>query len=150
MHNPLSSAVTYTTYLKGTGLDNVFCLLSFFSGSAVLRGNVFFNHFPALTNRAVVAARSPEMVLTPFPKMREFLSKLTEYFGGYWKNMCTWSTFMVISMILIPISAHVPLIIPSVTKATSPVRIFLRYFGVIMRWSVSRETVCLSWRSSFL
>jgi hypothetical protein len=34
--------------------------------------------------------------------------------ASYWKNMCTWSIF-----------------------------------GVITRWSVSKETVCLSWRSSF-
>jgi hypothetical protein len=33
---------------------------------------------------------------------------------SYWKNMCTWSIF-----------------------------------GVITRWSDSKETVCLSWRSSF-
>jgi hypothetical protein len=40
------------------------------------------------------------------------------------------------------ISAHVPLMIASATKATSPVRIFPRYLGVISKWSVSNDTVC--------
>ncbi|GEM_PF-2718217 len=54
----------YTPYLKGTGLVSVFCLLSFFAASTVLGGNVFFNHFPALSNRAMIATRSPEMIFT--------------------------------------------------------------------------------------
>jgi len=49
-HNTLP-AVTYTPYSKGTGLDSVFRLYIFPFISTVLRGNVFFNHFPALPHR---------------------------------------------------------------------------------------------------
>ncbi|KCZ71947.1 hypothetical protein ANME2D_02004 [Candidatus Methanoperedens nitroreducens] len=54
----------YTPYLNGTGLVSVFCLLSFFAASTVPGGNVFFNHFPALPNRAMIATMSPEMIFT--------------------------------------------------------------------------------------
>ena len=46
-------------------------------------------------------------------------------------------------------SLHVLQRIPSVINATSPINIFPRYFGAKTMWSVSNDTVCLSWRSSF-
>ena len=74
----------------------------------------------------------------------------SEYFGGCFMKRWMWSVFTAMSITSISMSLHVFRIMPSVTRATSPVKILPRYFGVIIMWSVSSDTVCRSWRSSFL
>ena len=58
--------------------------------------------------------------------------------------------FTAMSMIWIFISLQVFRMMPSVNRAASPVKILPRYFGVITIWSVNKDTVCRSWRRSFL
>src|SRR3989304_382855 len=55
--------------------------------------------------------------------------KLSEYFGGYLKKICTWSGLTAISIISIPSSLQVLQIMPSHIIATSPVSIFPLYLG---------------------
>lgn len=49
-----------------------FCLQTFFG--RLLSQNIFFNHVPALSDRAVITARC-QVTFTPFPEMWEFLSQ---------------------------------------------------------------------------
>ena len=47
---------------------------------------------------------SPQMITAPFLQMEKLL---TEYFGGYLINICTWSGFTTMSITLISSSIHV-------------------------------------------
>ena len=58
---------------------------------------IFLNHIPAITHRAVVTTRSPEMVITPFLQIGKFLLRhsVTSIFDHpvHIANGIFWKTF---------------------------------------------------------